>query len=87
LRSPFDPPQYKTPQRQVVEQIKVESDLRLETEDDILSAAVELTRQEDWEAIQETLYLTSIPSFVDSIKEAEKSSRQEWVNAKDLGLH
>jgi prevent-host-death family protein len=45
-----------------------------------------LVSREDWEAIQETLYLTSIPGFVESIKEAEQSPKEEWVNAKDLGL-
>ncbi|ELR97543.1 type II toxin-antitoxin system Phd/YefM family antitoxin [Gloeocapsa sp. PCC 73106] len=45
-----------------------------------------LISKEDWEAIQETFYLSSIPGFVESIKQAENSPREEWVNAKDLGL-
>ncbi len=42
--------------------------------------------KEDWAAIQETIYLNSIPGYVDSINEAINSSREEWVNAKELGL-
>ena len=42
--------------------------------------------KEDWSAIQETIYLNSIPGYIDSINEAAKSSREEWVNAKELGL-
>lgn len=42
--------------------------------------------KEDWTAIQETIYLNSIPGYVDSINEAINSSREEWVNAKELGL-
>ena len=41
---------------------------------------------EDWSAIQETIYLNSISGYVDSIQEAIESPREEWVNAKDLGL-
>lgn len=42
--------------------------------------------KQDWSAIQETIYLNSIPGYVDSINEAIESSRDEWVNARDLGL-
>ena len=42
--------------------------------------------KEDWSAIQETIYLNSIPGYIDSINEAIKSPREEWVNAVDLGL-
>jgi PHD/YefM family antitoxin component YafN of YafNO toxin-antitoxin module len=42
--------------------------------------------KEDWSAIQETIYLNSIPGYVDSIHESINSLREEWVNAKDLGL-
>ena len=42
--------------------------------------------KEDWSAIQETIYLNSIPGYIDSIHESINSSREEWVNAKDLGL-
>ncbi|HEY9704886.1 MAG TPA: type II toxin-antitoxin system Phd/YefM family antitoxin [Allocoleopsis sp.] len=41
---------------------------------------------EDWSAIEETIYLNSIPGYIDSINEAINSDRQEWINAKDLGL-
>ena len=40
----------------------------------------------EWSAIQETIYLNSITGYVDSINEAINSPREEWVNAKDLGL-
>jgi antitoxin YefM len=49
------------------------------------SEAVLISR-EDWEAIQETLYLSSVPNFVESIKAIENNPDQEWTNAKDLGL-
>lgn len=42
--------------------------------------------KEDWSAIQETIYLNSIPGYVDSIKEVIDSPREEWINAKELGL-
>lgn len=45
-----------------------------------------LVSKEDWSAIQETIYLNSIPGYVDSILESIKSPRTEWVNAKELGL-
>ncbi len=47
---------------------------------------VVLISKEDWSAIQETIYLNSIPGYIDSINEAIESSREEWVNAKELGL-
>jgi antitoxin YefM len=49
------------------------------------SEAVLISR-EDWEAIQETLYLSSVPNFVESIKAIENNPDEEWTNAKDLGL-
>lgn len=45
-----------------------------------------LVSKEDWSAIQETIYLNSIPGYVDSINQSINSSREKWVNAKDLGL-
>ena len=42
--------------------------------------------KEDWLAIQETLYLNSIPGYIDSIQETLHSPKEEWVNAKELGL-
>lgn len=35
-----------------------------------------LLSKADWESIQETLYLQSIPGFVDSIREAEQAN--DW---------
>ena len=45
-----------------------------------------IVSKEDWSAIQETIYLNSIPGYVDSIKEIIDSPREEWINAKELGL-
>jgi antitoxin YefM len=45
-----------------------------------------LVSKEDWDAIQETFYLSSIPGYVESIQEAIDSPREEWKNAKDLEL-
>lgn len=42
--------------------------------------------KEDWTAIQETIYLNSIPGYVDSLKEVINSPKKEWINAKELGL-
>ena len=42
--------------------------------------------KEDWSAIQETIYLNSIPGYIDSIHKSINSPREEWVNAQDLGL-
>ena len=36
-----------------------------------------LISREDWESLQETLYLQSIPGFVDSVRAAEKED--DWV--------
>ncbi len=47
---------------------------------------VVIISSEDWSAIQETIYLNSISGYVDSIQQAIESPREEWVNAKDLGL-
>jgi antitoxin YefM len=41
-----------------------------------------LISKEDWESIQETLYLQSIPGFVESIKEAEQAN--EWVSEEEF---
>jgi antitoxin YefM len=45
-----------------------------------------LVSKEDWEAIQETLYLASVPGFVESIKAIESNPNEEWTSAKDLGI-
>ena len=41
-----------------------------------------LLSQEDWDSLQETLYLQSIPGLVQSIKEAEASN--DWVTDKEF---
>ena len=38
---------------------------------------VVMISKEDWAAIQETIYLNSIPGYIDSINEAINSSREE----------
>jgi antitoxin YefM len=38
-----------------------------------------LVSEEDWRSIQETLYLTSISGFVESVKEARKEPREERI--------
>ena len=45
-----------------------------------------IVSKEDWSAIQETIYLNSIPGYIDSIQETIDSPREEWTDAKDLGL-
>ena len=37
-----------------------------------------LISKDDWESIQETLYLESIPGFIESVKQAEEDD--EWVS-------
>lgn len=44
-----------------------------------------LISEEDWNAIQETLYLLSIPNLRESILEADKVPLDEWKDEKDLG--
>lgn len=41
-----------------------------------------LLSKDDWESLQETLYLQSIPGLVDSIKEAEKAD--DWGSEEDF---
>lgn len=41
-----------------------------------------LISKEDWESIQETLYLQSIPGFVESIREAEQAD--DWVSEEEF---
>ncbi len=41
-----------------------------------------LLSKEDWESLQETLYLQSIPGLVESIREAEQAD--DWVSEKDF---
>ena len=41
-----------------------------------------LLSKDDWESLQETLYLQSIPGLVDSIREAEKAD--DWGSEEDF---
>lgn len=43
-----------------------------------------LLSREDWEAIQETLYLNQIPGMVESIEEASKEAIDECIPVEDL---
>jgi len=43
-----------------------------------------LIAKEDWEAIQETLYLNNIPGMVESIHEAAAEPLEAGVNLEDL---
>ncbi|WAM33236.1 type II toxin-antitoxin system Phd/YefM family antitoxin [Caldicellulosiruptor morganii] len=44
-----------------------------------------LISEEDWNAIQETLYLLSIPNLKESISDADKVPLDEWEDEEDLG--
>jgi len=44
-----------------------------------------LISEEDWNAIQETLYLLSIPNLKESIMDADKTPLDEWKDEEDLG--
>jgi prevent-host-death family protein len=41
-----------------------------------------LLSKDDWESLQETLYLQSIPGLVESIKEVEQAD--DWVSQEDF---
>lgn len=41
-----------------------------------------LISKDDWESLQETLYLQSIPGFVESIKQAQADD--EWVSEAEF---
>lgn len=41
-----------------------------------------LLSKDDWESLQETLYLQSVPNLVESIREAEQAD--DWVSEKDF---
>lgn len=43
-----------------------------------------LISEDDWKAIEETLYLNSIPGLVEAIKESENESFDEMTDAEDL---
>ena len=38
-----------------------------------------LVSREDWEAIQETLYLASVPGLLESLKAIENNPQEEWT--------
>lgn len=40
---------------------------------------------EDWSAIQETLYLLSVPGMRESILEADKTPLEEWKTPDKIG--
>ena len=60
---------------ELVEQVNVEHLPRVITSDN--GDAILLSKK-DWESLEETLYLQSIPGFLQSIQEAEKSDY--WVS-------
>jgi PHD/YefM family antitoxin component YafN of YafNO toxin-antitoxin module len=43
-----------------------------------------LISQEEWSGLQETLYLQSIPSMVDSIKAADAESLEDGIDASEV---
>lgn len=45
---------------------------------------VVLVSQEDWDAIQETIYLNSIPGMVQSIQSATQEPVEDCIDIKDL---
>ena len=46
---------------------------------------VVLISEEDWKALQETLYLLSVPGLRESIQEAENTPIEEMKTLEDLG--
>lgn len=43
-----------------------------------------LISEEDWRSIQETLYLSSIPGTVESIREASNTPEDEWIPHEEI---
>lgn len=43
-----------------------------------------LIAKQDWEAIQETVYLNSIPQMVESIQQAAQEPIEECIDLEDL---
>jgi prevent-host-death family protein len=43
--------------------------------------SVVLVSKEDWDSMQETLYLASVPGFIESIKAAEEG---EWLSEDEV---
>ncbi|MDJ0509543.1 MAG: type II toxin-antitoxin system Phd/YefM family antitoxin [Crocosphaera sp.] len=64
---------------ELVEQVNVDHLPRIITSEN--GDAILLSKK-DWESLQETLYLQSIPGFVQSIKEAEESD--DWVSEEEF---
>jgi antitoxin YefM len=49
---------------------------------DIIIDSTQHFEKEDWESLQETLYLQSIPNFVSEIKKAEQLN--DWVSEAEF---
>ncbi|MDJ0728782.1 MAG: type II toxin-antitoxin system Phd/YefM family antitoxin [Crocosphaera sp.] len=64
---------------ELVEQVNIDHLPRVITSEN--GDAILLSKK-DWESLQETLYLQSIPGFLQSIKEAEKSD--DWVSEEEF---
>ncbi len=43
-----------------------------------------LISEEDWRSMEETLYLTSIPGMVESIREAQNTPKDEWLSEEEF---
>lgn len=46
-------------------------------------ASAVLISEQDWRDIQETLYLTSLPNFVEDVKKMKDSKKEEWKEYDD----
>lgn len=43
-----------------------------------------LISTKDWESIQETMYLSSIKGFKESLIEADSDVKEDWISEEDL---
>lgn len=43
-----------------------------------------LVSEDDWRSIQESLFLSSIPGFVESLDGASKTADDEWVDHDEI---
>ncbi len=43
-----------------------------------------LVSEEDWRSMQETLYLSSIPGMVESLREASNTPDDEWISHEEI---
>jgi antitoxin YefM len=43
-----------------------------------------LVSEEDWRSIQETIYISSVPGMVESLKEAAGTPDDEWVSHEEI---